>query len=115
VAAGLGDAWAADRRTLVRVDGRTGRVLARIRLGGDPFSIAVGPRNAWVLVFEQRRVRLVRVDASANRVTARRVLPGSPGTVSVAAGGVWVGALGPTPRLLRLDPLTLRLRASTRL
>lgn len=115
VAAGLGDVWAADGRTVVHVDGRTGRVLARIAVGGDPLSFAVGPRHIWVLAYEKRLVRLVRIDAGANRVTASRVLPRSPGTVTVAAGSVWVGALVPTPRLLRIDPRTLDVRGSTRL
>jgi hypothetical protein len=113
VTAAFGDAWAADGRTIVRVDGRAGgAVLARIPIGGAVIDVTAGPRNAWVLAFERRRVRLVRVDARANRVTAVRLLPGLPSSVAVSAGGIWVGLLGPTERLLRLDPRTLRVRAS---
>lgn len=113
VTAGRGDAWAADGRRVARVDGRTGRLLARIAVGGSPLSLAVGPRHVWVLAYAKRLVRLVRIDAGTNRVTASRVLPRSPGTVAVAAGSVWVGALVPTQRLLRIDPRTLRVLGST--
>jgi hypothetical protein len=113
VTAAFGDAWAADGRTVVRVEGRAGGgVLARIPVGGVAIDVTAGPRNVWVLAFERRRVRLVRVDARANRVTAVRLLPGLPSSVAVSAGGVWVGLLGSTERLLRLDPRTLRVRAS---
>lgn len=112
VAVGLGDAWATRGRTVVRLDGRTGRAIARIPVGGVPLELTVGPRNVWVLALDGRRIRLVRVHARTNRVTGRRLLPRSPSSVAVAAGRVWVGALVPTERLLGIDPWTLRIRGS---
>jgi len=108
-----GDVWANDygREELVRLDGGSGRVIARLPLGRR-VALAGSGDDVWALRWGGRSFRwpngpLFRVDPATNRVTARiplREPSGEPVTgfgVLADEDDVWVW--GPS-RVLRLDP-----------
>ncbi len=86
LAVGAGSLWvlgdALDRR-LWRLDARTGRVEATIRLGFPPTSIAVADGTAWIT--DNLHDRVVPVDASDNALL-------TPVAVGSGASGVAAGA-----------------------
>jgi hypothetical protein len=116
LALGLGSAWASDGRTLLRVDERTTRTRARVRLPGTPTALAAGRGAVWAILFRPPdRYRLARVDARTGRVTAGARIPAAATSLTLGAGGVWLGVSGRAPRVLRVDPRTLRLQLLARL
>ena len=113
VTAGWGDAWVNDRwtRRVLRVDGRAGRVEARVPVGGR-VSLGRGAGAMWAVASGGGYGRalngpLLEIEPLTNRVTARIALrtPGGEPVVAFgvtgAAGAVW--AWGPQD-LLRIDP-----------
>jgi branched-chain amino acid transport system substrate-binding protein len=83
----FGALWAiAPDFSVVRIDARSNRIVARIPVVAD--AIAAGGDAIWVLAAD--RQRLLRIDPTTNAVVARTVLP--PGGIAIAAGGgaVWV-------------------------
>jgi outer membrane protein assembly factor BamB len=92
----FGDVWANDygREQLVRLDGRSGRVVARLRLGRR-LALAAGEGSLWALrwggnFFRRPNGPLYRIDPRTNRVIARIPLL-SPGFgVLYSGGSVWV-------------------------
>jgi hypothetical protein len=93
--------------TLIRVDPATGRVAQRIRLGGQPTTVAAGPSGVWVAGVG----RLWRVDPVTGRVvTTTRVAEDlqAGGRVVVDRSAVWVAASAGGV-VLRVDPRTGRL------
>src|SRR5919201_1644138 len=95
VAAGFGSVWVAIAGGLSRLDPASGRVVARINVGGRPWGVAVGEGAA-------------RVDPATNTVSWRVTLSAGAGLASpvgVAAGGgsVWA-ADNSTDAVWRLDP-----------
>src|SRR5215210_6264002 len=110
-----GDAWADDhnRALVLRLDSRSGRVRARIRVRGR-LSLAADWQGVWALRWGGRFWRrpngpLLRIDPATNRIAARIPLRAPSGEPMVAFGvlagesGVWVW--GPS-RVLRLDRRT---------
>jgi streptogramin lyase len=81
---------------LVRVDPRTGAVLARIRVPANPGAVAADGNSVWVLagrnpgVSVRASTLLVRVDARTDRVVATRRLPGLVLALAAARGSVWL-------------------------
>jgi hypothetical protein len=111
VAGAAGDAWVDDRsaRRLLRLDGRNGRVLARIPVDGR-VSLSAGAGALWALETGSsygRALRgpLLRIDPATNRVTARIRMPAPSSGVVATRDGVWVWG----DRLVqRIDPRTER-------
>jgi outer membrane protein assembly factor BamB len=106
VSAGAGDAWVDDRwsERLVRLDRRTGQVVARIPVQGR-LALAGGAGEVWALQSgggygRGLRGPLLRIDAATNRVKDRILLPALGFGVAVAGESVWVW--GPD-RLMRVD------------
>jgi streptogramin lyase len=68
LAAGSGAVWAVshDRRTLLRVDPRSGRVARRIKVSSDPHGVAFGSGVVWVALYHQSTI--VRVDPGSGRI-----------------------------------------------
>jgi hypothetical protein len=111
-----GSAWISGGATVVRVDERTHKALARIRLPALPGAAAVGDGTIWALVSDRfNRTWLVRVNTGTNRVTGERRIPASATSVTVGAGGVWLGLTGTFNRVLRVNPRTLKLHLLARL
>jgi len=115
VVSSSGDAWADDhpRGRVLRLDGRSGDVRARIRMRGR-VTLAADRQGVWALRWGGRFWRrpngpLVRIDPATNRIAARvplRTVSGEPMIAfGVLAGdsGVWVW--GPS-HILRLDRRT---------
>jgi outer membrane protein assembly factor BamB len=110
-----GDVWADDdaRGLVLRLDGRSGRVRARIGVRGR-VALAADGQGVWALRWGGRFWRrpngpLLRIDPATNRIAARIPLRAASGEPIVAFGvlagdsGVWVW--GPS-RVLRLDRRT---------
>jgi len=101
IAPGFGAVWASDADTgdVLRIDPRSHRVLARVRVGGEAFPDA-GAGAVWATVDG----RLIRIDPASNRVSARIPLGLGARAVAIVSanrGAVWVV----TPlELLRIDP-----------
>jgi hypothetical protein len=116
VAGGWGDAWMDDRwgGRLLRVDRRTGTVIARIPVRGR-LALSAGAGAMWALQagddFFGRRLNgpLLRIDPATNRVTARIALATPAGDpvagYGVLARGASVWVWGPR-ELLRIDART---------
>lgn len=106
--------WISDLRgrAVRRVDPKTARVVATIRVGGEPRGIVSAFGAVWVA--DSRGGRIVRIDPEQNRVvgTVSVARPGGSGPLALAAGAgsVWVGV----PRaqaVVRIDPRRLRVLA----
>jgi DNA-binding beta-propeller fold protein YncE len=103
--AAFGSVWVADgaERTLVRLDARSGRVLARVPLRGWPWQLAVGGGAVWAGLFDRRAV--VRVDPATNRVAGPPlVVPGRERRIdalAISGGTIWVA--NSYGRVFRLD------------
>ena len=114
VALGSGSAWAAGDGIVVRVDARTNRPLARLRVPGIPVAAAAGSRALWLLV-QRRHGWLVRVNTTTDRVDGQARVPTPTTSIAVGAGGLWLGTAERIPRVMRVDPRTLQLRLFARL
>src|SRR4051794_17310781 len=92
-AAAFGSVWLSDANggDVVRVDHRTRRVTARVRVGGEA-SLAAATGSLWALV--RPRDALVRIDPRSNRVTARIPLNGTFGNSALVPAGPRVWAIG---------------------
>jgi hypothetical protein len=91
-----GDAWVDDRwgERLLRIDHRTGRVVARLPVEGR-LALADGAGSVWALQSgggygRGLRGPLLRIDPRSDRVTARIPMPALGFGVVVADDGVWV-------------------------
>jgi hypothetical protein len=117
IAGGWGDAWMDDRAgsRLLRVDGSSGRVLARIPVEGR-LALSAGARAVWALQSgggygRGLRGPLLRIDPGSDQVTARIPLQALPGAavlgfgVLVEGASVWVW--GPSD-ILMVEPRTNR-------
>jgi streptogramin lyase len=89
-----------DIAALLRIDLETGKVRARIDVGGSPGGVIAAGGALWVHDWEQGR--LLKVDPSTNRVAGTVTVGSTNGDVAFAAGAVWtIDARG---TLLRVDP-----------
>jgi outer membrane protein assembly factor BamB len=103
------DVWVNDfgREELVQLDGRTGRVRARLPLGRR-VALASGTGAVWALVWGGRFFRtpngpLYRIEAATGRVTRRIPLDPDQIYFGVLAGGGDVWVWGPR-HVLRIEP-----------
>jgi hypothetical protein len=80
-----------------------GRIVARIRLPGPPFSIATGHGSVWALT-RQPVPAVWRIDPQSNRVVGEPTrLPVDPWNIAVGSGSAWVTPNGADGRLIRID------------
>ena len=87
---------------------RPPRVVATIRLGGDPIGLAFGAGSLWVADYGNGTLR--RIDPARNRATARIPLGNSPYASAFGAGSVWVSSFD-SGNVTRVDPATNRIVA----
>jgi YVTN family beta-propeller protein len=115
---GFGSLWAAvcgstDGR-VVRLDPRSGKVLARVTLKDrriqEEGSVAAAEGFVWV-VTAPPQASLVQIDPRANRVVRAHALPGGVVSVRAGLGAVWL-ANPLRGELLRLDPRTAEVVAT---
>ena len=84
---------------LLKLDGDSGRILARLRLPGFPRGAQAGLGAVWVPTGEG----LVKVDP--HRMAILRVFPEEYSQIDITGGFVWATTPGPN-RLFRIDPET---------
>lgn len=99
--------------SVVRIDPRQNRVVARIPLGAEqeccgPDNMVAAFGDIWVDIPNQHLV--VRIDADRTRVAARIHVPEGCGQLSAGGSAVWA-ANGCSAGLLRIDPKTNRIAA----
>jgi outer membrane protein assembly factor BamB len=109
--AGTGDVWVNDfgREQLLRLSGRSGRVVARFP-PGRRIAVAVDRRSVWALRWGGRFFRtpngpLYRIDPATNRITMRIPLDREQIYFGVLSGngGTWVW--GPR-HVMRIEPFS---------
>jgi YVTN family beta-propeller protein len=103
-AIGEGSVWTVGGRfgSVLRLDPRTMRVVARIDIGVQPTTIAVGEGAVWA---GGSRNVVVRIDSRTNAVAGEWRLPIGPLAIAAGAGAVWVTAAREDV-VARIDPLT---------
>jgi len=93
--------------TLLRVDGRRGKVTGRVAVPEGPLAVAAGRDAVWVGTAEGS---LLRVDPAAARVVGRMAAPDPRGRIqalSLERGVLWVADTG-AGAIRRFDPATGR-------
>ncbi len=107
IAIGAGSVWVADAlaNTVTRIDRRSGRTLATIRVGRNPYGVAFGAGSVWVTNTDDGTVS--RIDPATDDVLATVRVGHNPYGVAYGRRLVWVANLG-DGTLTRLDPATNR-------
>ena len=90
IAAGAGSVWVARGSEVVRVDGRSGRVLRRFPLPVTATLLAFGNGALWAASSENGLVE--KIDPVANRIAARARLHGWISALAVSGSSVWATA-----------------------
>jgi virginiamycin B lyase len=96
VVAAFGSIWTLDPEfgTVTRIDPETNRIIARVRVGGNPSDAAEANGSLWVL--SAVNGTLSRIDPFTNRVTATRRFAVKDENADIAGDAVevWVAAGG---------------------
>jgi serine/threonine-protein kinase len=103
VAVGEGSVWVSNpgQGRVLRIDPGSGRVLARIPVGGSPGAIAVGDGRVWVA--DEDGAGVTAVNALTGKVYKRGIVPhAAPLRLAVGAGGLWVSSAS-TSAVRRID------------
>ncbi|MFL5900151.1 MAG: protein kinase domain-containing protein [Solirubrobacterales bacterium] len=103
VAVGAGSVWVSSPPTgrVLRVDPASGRVLARIDVGGRPGALAYGGRRVWAA--DQGGAGVTAINAVNGRIYRRGIVPhAAPLRLAVGAGGLWVSSAS-TGAIRRID------------
>ena len=90
-------------KSLGLIDARTHQVVGGIAFASQPWDVAFGSKEAWVLLGDERRV--ARVDIASRTILSTTRLPFVPGGIATGGGGAWVTEDG-GPGLVRLDGTT---------
>jgi streptogramin lyase len=93
-----------NQSNLLRIDARTGKLRARIEVGGSPGGVVAGAGAIWVVDWEKGR--LIKVDPATNRLVKTLTLGEVSNDIAFAGGAVWV--TGDRGELLRVDPETVK-------
>jgi DNA-binding beta-propeller fold protein YncE len=115
IGVGAGAVWLANtgiRDTVQEIDPTAARVRSTLRVGPNPYGVAIGAGSLWVPKHDD--VTLSRIDLSSKEVVAEVPLPFAAHGIAFGAGTVWVIdyhglALWP------VDPATNRLGDAIRL
>jgi DNA-binding beta-propeller fold protein YncE len=92
-----------DPTSVWRLDARTGKVLATIKLGFTPGDLAVDETGVWIA--DPFRDSVVRIDPGTGRVAGTIRVGRSPDHVAAGAGSVWT-ANTRDGTVSRIDPKT---------
>jgi len=92
--------------SLQRIDPRTNRLAATIKVGSRPSSVAVGEGAVWVTSRDDHTVS--RIDPKTDRLSMTSAAGADPTHVAAGEGAVWVSN-GNDGTLIRLDPRTLKI------
>jgi YVTN family beta-propeller protein len=93
VAVGDGSIWAVGPRfgTVLRIDSRAMRIVARIDVGIQPATLAAGEGAVWA---GGSRNIVVRINPRTNEVDGEWRVPAGPLAIATGGGAVWVTAAG---------------------
>jgi DNA-binding beta-propeller fold protein YncE len=91
-----------DLARLLRIDSKTGKVAARIDVGGSPGGVITAAGAVWLHDWERGRV--LKVDPRTNRVVKTLKVGTNNSDIAFAAGSIWT--IDPHGELLRVDPNT---------
>jgi virginiamycin B lyase len=110
---GYGSIWVANsvKGSIQRIDPRTNRVIAAIRVDDPCNGLAAGFGSVWAPGCADEMV--TRIDARTNRVVARihaHIFSEGEGLIAAGAGGVWVATADGA--LSRIDPTSNRIVAT---
>lgn len=115
LAAGFGSLWVPScaEHTLMRIDLKTKKVVARIAAGpaNSEGGIAVGAGSVWMMT--SAGSELARIDPEKNAVVARIGVPEKSYAVTFTAGSVWVTSTG-NDELTRVDAATEKVVGTTK-
>jgi DNA-binding beta-propeller fold protein YncE/predicted Ser/Thr protein kinase len=103
VAVGEGSVWVSNPRDgqVLRVDPGSGRVLARVSVGGSPGAITVGDGRVWVA--DEDGGGVTAINAISGKIYKRGIAPhAAPLRLAVGAGGLWVSSAS-TSAVRRID------------
>ena len=103
IAAGAGAIWVTSEEagTVIRVDPRSGAVVAGVNVGNGPSAVAAGEGAVWVV--NRGDGTLSRVDPATNAVSATVRVGTDPTAVTTGRGSVWVAG-GEDGTVVRVDP-----------
>ena len=106
LAEGDGSVWGSSPylSALLRIDERTDKVVATIKVGTEPDSVAFGAGSAWVANRSQVGT-VLRVDPTTNRVVATITVGGLPDEIAFADGSLWAANAG-SATVSKIDPAT---------
>lgn len=104
VAVGAGSVWVAGGRTLRRVDPRSGRVTASVRIGRYVGDVAASARSVWVDL--PNAGTILRLDARTRRVVGSAAVGRSTSGTSLALGRLLWAATD--AGVVAVDPATDR-------
>ena len=93
-------------RTMGLIDASSHKLVARLPFASQPWDVVFDPRQAWVLLGDERRV--ARVDLASRKVLSSTRLPFAPGGIATGGGAAWVTEDN-GPGLVRLDATTGRI------
>ena len=100
VAAGFGSIWAVGEGAVHRRDRSTGRLRARVDVGGSLYNVWIGAGSVWTV--DDSTGTVVRIDPRRNRVSAR--IPVGDGPSDLAFSGTTVYVINHRDRgLVRID------------
>lgn len=90
IAAGAGSVWlvTSDKSDLTRIDPRTNKVIAQIRIPAGSFNPVFAGGSVWVS--SNAGGTLVRVDPATNKVVSETPVGPKPRFLTVGAGSVWL-------------------------
>jgi DNA-binding SARP family transcriptional activator/streptogramin lyase len=120
IAVADGSVWVLDEDGLIRVDPRTGEIVARIQAGVQPVGLAAAGGAIWVVsrsgqsytqgaMGQIGHSTLTDVDPTTNTATTTIELPGRPTAVAAGGGSVWVSD-DPGKAVIDVDARTGRIR-----
>jgi len=92
--------------SLQRIDPKTNKLLATIRVGPRPSSITVGEDAVWVTSEDDQTVS--RIDPKTDRLSLTSAAGADPIHVAAGEGAVWVSNRA-DKTLIRFDPRTLKI------
>jgi ABC-type transport system substrate-binding protein len=101
IAVAAGSLWLGRGAAVLRVEPRSGRVLARFATPRNADLLVAGPDVVWVA--SSNDGLLYEIDPVANRITARTRLHAYVTDLAVGGGAAWV-AVTPEDRIYRIDP-----------
>jgi len=110
LAVGAGALWVLknDDKTVLRIDPKSERIVARVPLAFVPFDIAASSDGVWITGYYDDQ--LVRIDPATNQLVARLTLPDGAAGIAASDQAVWVTS-SIAGQVSRIDPATNRVVA----